>query len=211
MEQSISNKILSLTGLVTIFISGIILFIWKRADTLHFLQQLFTVEYIGTDLVLGLIGSLVLLILLGALIVTKKAHLPNTNGVNDLVNILHTSKSSIYTISILTVAGEELLFRGVLLLMLTAFLPGWLSVLLITIVFTAMHYKNQYEGQPYLLGYLCIMSLITGFITVEQQTLWSALMIHAVSNFVTSILIKRNIIKVEAALPASKQSIEHSQ
>src|SRR5690606_3019706 len=194
MEQSISNKILSLTGLVTIFISGIILFIWIKADTLHFLQQLFTVEHIGTDLMLGLIGSLVLLLLLGALIVTKKAHLPNTNGVNDLVNILHTSKSSIYTISILTVAEEELLFRGVLLLMLASFLRGWRSLLLTTMVFTGMHYKFQYEGHPYSLGYLCIRNMITGFIPVELHTLWSALMTHSVSTFATSTLTTPNII-----------------
>ncbi|MFC6334100.1 CPBP family intramembrane glutamic endopeptidase [Paenibacillus septentrionalis] len=195
----LSSKILALSSLILVVLSAIILYLWQQGEMMDFLAGLFSLEKIVQDVGYGVIGSIVLLLILLGFIALRKTNLPNTKGVNDLVHLLQSSSSSLYVISIVAVIGEELFFRGVLLLLLSGFMPSWLAVVLISLVFIALHYKGQYEGQPYLLIYLFIMSLLTGFLTIEQGTLWSALIIHCVSNLASSICIRKNIIKIEQA------------
>jgi len=195
----LSNKILALSSLILVILSVIVLYLWQQGEMIDLLAGLFSLEKIVQDVGYGVIGSIVLLLILIGLIALRKTNLPNTKGVNDLIHLLQSSRSSLYVISIVAVIGEELFFRGVLLLLLAGLMPSWLAVVLISIVFVALHYKGQYEGQPYLLIYLFIMSLLIGFLTIEQGTLWSALIIHCASNLASSICIRKNIIKVEQA------------
>lgn len=196
MNEPISNKLIALGSLIYLVISGLILYFWKRTATIDYLQQLFSLENIARDIWLSLLGSFVLLLFLGVLIAMKKVDLPSTKGVQDMVALFQGHRSNVYVASTVTVFGEELLFRGILLLMLGTFMPAWVALLLISLLFVAMHYKDQYEGQPYLLIYLFAMSSLAGFITVEQHTLWGALIVHALSNLVAGLLIRHNVIKI---------------
>ncbi|CAH1208925.1 hypothetical protein PAECIP111893_02936 [Paenibacillus plantiphilus] len=192
------NKAVIYSSIILIVVSMVMIYFWKGMNTVNYLLQLFSLKFLFKDMMIGLIGSIPLLLLLVVLIVFGKANLPETKGSVDLVSFSRQKRMNLLTISVITVLGEELLFRGVFLIWMNSILPSLLSNIIISLLFTALHYWDQYEGQPYLLVYLFVMSLLTGIITLEQQTLWSALTIHAVSNFVASALIRTKVIRLQS-------------
>ncbi|MFC5704179.1 CPBP family intramembrane glutamic endopeptidase [Cohnella faecalis] len=192
------NRAAIFSSIFLIVFSMLIIYFWKGIHTGNYLLQLFSLKFLFKDMMIGLIGSIPLLLLLVFLIVVGKANLPETKGSVDLVCFLRQKRMNLLTVSIVTVLGEELLFRGVLLIWINSIFPSLLSNITISLLFTALHYKDQYKGQPYLLLYLFVMSLLTGIVTLEQQTLWSAFTIHAVSNFVTSALIRTKVIRLQS-------------
>lgn len=191
----LTSKMIFLASVLFIAISFIVLYFWKGDNTIDFISSLFSLEHIVQDVVFGISCGLFLLICLTVLILLKKADLPNTKGSNDMKNIVKQSNSAIFSISTFTVIGEELFFRGVLLLLFTTFMPVWLAIVITSVIFIGLHYKGQYEGQPYIITYLFVMSLLTGIVTTIQYTLWAALIIHCICNVASCVVIRKEIIR----------------
>ncbi|MDQ0230741.1 CPBP family intramembrane glutamic endopeptidase [Metabacillus malikii] len=199
MEKEPTTKILVIFSSFIFGIIGfIILFFWKKSDMFLYLHQVFTFTSIGNDLLIGFIYSFMLSIVLVILLLLGKLYYPHTKGVIHLVDMLKDKPSNVLLVTCFPAVFEEFFFRAVLLGLLLTVTNPVIAILISSFVFVLAHLSDQYHGQYYLLTYLFLIGILTSVSFVIQETIWPAMIIHGLSNFMTSILTRKNIIPIKA-------------
>jgi membrane protease YdiL (CAAX protease family) len=103
---------------------------------------------------------------------------------SDLVRILSIflparRSSDLLVLSVLAGIGEEAIFRGFLQTWLATHLPVWVAVLTCAVAFGLVHFISLHYCV-----YITVLGLVFGAITVISGGPWSAVVAHAVFDFV---------------------------
>ena len=146
----------------------------------------------------GIIFSFFMMIIFFILIKLKKVYYPQTEGVIHLTEMLKEKRSNVILVALLPAITEEFFFRGVILGLLLTFTNPFIAVIITSILFVLVHISDQYKGQYYIYAYLFTMSVMTAISFILLESLWGAIIIHSLSNFITSILTRRGKIPIIA-------------
>jgi hypothetical protein len=121
---------------------------------------------------------------------------------NDLLRILRSSRLALYTVAILAVFSapfvEELIYRGVLYSALQRTAGSWPAVIIVTILFAAVHVP-QYWGSPATIILLTLLSLILTLVRAKTGNLLPCVILHTLFNAIQSALL---ILNPEMNAPA---------
>ncbi len=78
---------------------------------------------------------------------------------------------------------EEFIFRGYLFGLLRRQLPFWLTTLLVSVIFAALH------GQWNVAIDVFVLSIVLCFLREKTGSIWAGVLLHALKNFVAFLLI----------------------
>lgn len=195
-KQPSTRSLIILSSFVFFLIALILLYFWKKESMFSYVSGQFSTRNIVNDILIGLFFVAIAYILIYIIMQFGKLYYPNTSGVRDLVQLLQNSRSDVVIVSILPALSEEIFFRGVLLGLLLSFTNEVVAILVTSILFVLAHLGDQYNGQYYLLAYIFIIGIMTSLSYVLQGTLWPAVIIHSLSNFLSAILTRYKRIPI---------------
>jgi membrane protease YdiL (CAAX protease family) len=197
-DNSLSNNIKTegisivyiLLGTIVYFILGIvIIYLWKQSQFYSYLIEIFSFHQFKRDLFYGIVLAVILQVYVFFLIKIKKAYFPNTVDSNLLVTLCKQSKKNSLIIAVAPGICEEILFRAALLGVLISLLGELIGGIVVTILFTAFHYR-QYKGQPYLILFIMLLSIFTNYLFIILGTIWGPIVVHILSNLASTLWIR---------------------
>ena len=192
-QSSIMMKFNSMSSVKIAFLfSGIVVILCMRIFFQTVFQRIkellnIRVQRIATliffSIAVGLLYSLIAFMGLKFNLVVQKSALLETFGFANILLLI------LFTLVVATV--EEIVFRGVELSYLLMRFKPWVSVLVISIVFSLGHI--QYSGiLPYIS--LFLFGVVTSFLVVRTNTLYLAIGMHFGWNLANSILSQYYIL-----------------
>ena len=88
---------------------------------------------------------------------------------------------------------EEVLFRGILFLLVLRFVKLWPAIILVSFLFAIWHVKNIFwlstGAFVYQVGYTFILSLILCYVTYRVESIWPAIILHFINNVLALLTI----------------------
>lgn len=124
----------------------------------------------------------------------KTAALPNWELI--MINIFYGSFAAGFV--------EELVFRGVILNLLSIRWNRWIGILVPSLIFACMHIIGRKLSAISMLQLLIACTLVGimfSLIEIEQHTIWNNALVHAIWNLFTSALVAVNVtLKSDAVI-----------
>ena len=86
---------------------------------------------------------------------------------------------------------EEILFRGFIYRSVRKLIPQWLAMVVISILFGTMHLELFSDNPPNWIAMIdtTILSFVLVFLVEKTNSLWSAIYVHALKNFIAFSLL----------------------
>lgn len=131
---------------------------------------------------------------------------------NDLIRILHSSRSAVYIIAFVATFTapfvEEVVYRGVLYSAFQRTLGVPTAFLLVTFLFAVVHVPQYYPSYS-TIGLLALLSLILTSIRVKTGNLLPCIVLHTLFNGIQSILLILDTLAKSTDIPAPAAAILH--
>jgi len=178
-------------GLIGVFI----IYLWEKAESFDYILSLFTLNNIWADLLSGLLVVGIFQIYVSILIKYNRGNFPNTKDSKLLVDIVLSSKYSLFVVASISAIFEEFFFRAALLGILATSYGKLVGFLIVTIFFGSLHIP-QYKGQYHFIAYIFIFGASLNLLFLWTGTIWGPLLAHFLNNYLNFRLLKIGKIKI---------------
>jgi len=115
-----------------------------------------------------------------------------TEGDNDLLRILRSSRMAVFAVVILATFTaplvEEVVYRGILYSAFQRSVGITWAVVIVTFMFAAVHVP-QYWGSPGTILLICLLSLVLTLIRVKTDNLLPCIIMHTIFNGIQSLVL----------------------
>lgn len=192
MAFSIKNayKLLILNFFFLLFLSFMIVFLWKDHYLAYFVD-LFFIQNLFFTFFSGLVISFIFLFYILLMARLNFFSFPK-DTTNELIFSLSQSSFGPLFVAFSSSISEELFFRGVLIpLLLTTFSP-FLSIVISSTLFLIIHI-SQYKKHFHLLSFVFFFSVFSGLIFYLTNNLWIVIIAHFLYNYVVCIWTRKGI------------------
>lgn len=146
------------------------------------------------------------LVLVGFFAVAAGLNYLIPEGDNDLLRILRSSRTAVYTVVILATFTaplvEEVVYRGILYSALQRSFGAPWAIGAVTFLFAMVHVP-QYWGSPSTILLVCLLSLILTLIRVKTDNLLPCIIMHTIFNGIQSLVLLAEPVlpQVDSAAP----------
>ncbi|MBE3553988.1 MAG: CPBP family intramembrane metalloprotease [Thermicanus sp.] len=173
--------------LTSLALAGLLL--WKKKEFFSALYVLFSFQHFSMDFLLGVGSALLFLSLLYFLHKLHVVDLPE-NRYTRLLLYLVSKPFGPFLLSFTSSISEELLFRGFSLPFLATFIGPWLSLLIIALLFMALHIP-QYGKRAIIHLFIFFVGTMLGLLFFWRETLWAPIFAHFFYNLVSSFWMRK--------------------
>ncbi|WP_156920529.1 CPBP family intramembrane glutamic endopeptidase [Thermicanus aegyptius] len=177
--------------LTSLGLAGLLL--WKGKEFFSVLFALFSLQHFPMDFLLGVGSALLFLSLLYFLHKLHAVDLPE-NRYTRLLRYLVSKPFGPFLLSFTSSISEELLFRGFFLPFLATFIGSWLSLLIIALLFMALHVP-QYGKKAIIHLFIFFVGIMLGLLFFRRETLWAPIFAHFFYNLASSFWMRKLFMK----------------
>ncbi|SFP75152.1 CPBP family intramembrane glutamic endopeptidase [Salibacterium halotolerans] len=155
----------------------------------EYMRNLWSLDHVLQEAAAGAGAGIVFAAVVLGLYAVSAIKLPDNVYIR-LIERLAAKKYGLFTIAVGAGVSEEFLFRGALLGMTAGFTGETPALLLISLLFMALHIP-QYKGSILIHVIVFMMGVVLGLLFLRTEALWAPVAAHAVYNAVLTWFMKK--------------------